>query len=196
MRRNLLSQVLLEKGRHHMGALQLTLGVIGVAVSVVAWAVFVSGAVRMVRIIRLGQPDPTRKGPFTARLRTLVVEFVAHTRMAKVRSVAPWHWMVMWGFLLGSAVLFEAYGEIFDPAFHWPIIGTWAPWLLLVELLGIGTVVGGVALAIIRQLNHPRRADRVSRFAGSSFKSAYFVEAVVVVEGLGILGVKAFKQAS
>ncbi len=179
-----------------MGALQLTLGVIGVAVSVVAWAVFASGAVRMVRIIRLGQPDPTRTGPFAARLKTLVVEFVAHTRMAKLRSVAPWHWMVMWGFLLGSAVLFEAYGEMFNPAFHWPLIGTWAPWLLLVELLGLGTVVGGVALVIIRQLNHPRRADRVSRFAGSSFKSAYFVEAVVIIEGLGILGVKAFKQAS
>ena len=100
------------------------------------------------------------------------------------------------GFLIGSAVLFEAYGEVFDPGFHWPVIGTWSLWLLLVELLGIGTVVGGVALAIIRQLNHPRRADRVSRFAGSDFKSAYFVEAVVIIEGLGILGVKAFKQAS
>ncbi|MFD0205568.1 MULTISPECIES: (Fe-S)-binding protein [Saccharothrix] len=179
-----------------MGALQLTLGAIGVAVSVFAWGLFVAGVLRMIKIIRLGQPDSTRNGPFVPRLRTLVVEFVAHTRMAKFRKVAPWHWMVMWGFLIGSAVLFEAYGEMFQPGFHWPIIGTWSPWLLLVELLGIGTVVGGVALAIIRQLNHPRRADRVSRFAGSDFKSAYFVEAVVIIEGLGILGVKAFKQAS
>ncbi|PSL55177.1 Fe-S oxidoreductase [Saccharothrix carnea] len=179
-----------------MGALQLTLGAIGVAVSVFAWGLFVAGVLRMIKIIRLGQPDSTRNGPFAPRLRTLIVEFVAHTRMAKFRKVAPWHWMVMWGFLIGSAVLFEAYGEMFQPGFHWPIIGTWSPWLLLVELLGIGTVVGGVALAIIRQLNHPRRADRVSRFAGSDFKSAYFVEAVVIIEGLGILGVKAFKQAS
>ncbi|MFE9744419.1 (Fe-S)-binding protein [Saccharothrix saharensis] len=179
-----------------MGALQLTLGAIGVAVSVFAWGLFVAGVLRMIKIIRLGQPDATRNGPFVPRLRTLIVEFVAHTRMAKFRKVAPWHWMVMWGFLIGSAVLFEAYGEVFDPGFHWPVIGTWSLWLLLVELLGIGTVVGGVALAIIRQLNHPRRADRVSRFAGSDFKSAYFVEAVVIIEGLGILGVKAFKQAS
>ncbi|MEV1114348.1 (Fe-S)-binding protein [Actinosynnema sp. NPDC049800] len=179
-----------------MGALQLTLGAIGVAVSVFAWGLFVAGVMRMIKIIRLGQPDSTRNGPFAPRLRTLIVEFVAHTRMAKFRKVAPWHWMVMWGFLIGSAVLFEAYGEIFRPSFHWPVIGTWSLWLLLVELLGIGTVVGGVALAIIRQLNHPRRADRVSRFAGSDFKSAYFVEAVVIIEGLGILGVKAFKQAS
>ncbi|WP_433266579.1 (Fe-S)-binding protein [Actinosynnema sp. CS-041913] len=179
-----------------MGALQLTLGAIGVAVSVYAWGLFVAGVVRMIRIIRLGQPDATRNGPFGPRLRTLLVEFVAHTRMAKFRKVAPWHWMVMWGFLIGSAVLFEAYGEVFHPPFHWPVIGTWSLWALLIELLGIGTVVGGVALAIIRQLNHPRRADRLSRFAGSNFRAAYFVEAVVIIEGLGILGVKAFKQSS
>ncbi|GAA1338253.1 (Fe-S)-binding protein [Saccharothrix algeriensis] len=179
-----------------MGALQLTLGAIGVAVSVFAWGLFAAGVVRMIRTIRLGQPDATRNGPFVPRLRQLVVEFVAHTRMAKFRSVAPWHWMVMWGFLIGSAVLFEAYGEVFHPAFHWPVIGAWPVWGLLVELLGIGTVVGGVALAVIRQLNHPRRADRLSRFAGSNFAFAYFVEAVVIIEGLGILGVKAFKLSS
>src|SRR5688500_5106443 len=119
-----------------MGALQLTLGAIGVAVSVFAWGLFVAGVMRMIKIIRLGQPDSTRNGPFAPRLRTLIVEFVAHTRMAKFRKVAPWHWMVMWGFLIGSAVLFEAYGEIFRPSFHWPVIGTWSLWLLLVELLG------------------------------------------------------------
>ncbi|NKE55608.1 (Fe-S)-binding protein [Lentzea sp. PSKA42] len=176
--------------------LQLVLGLVAVAVSVVAWGVFVAGVWKMIKIIRLGQPDGTRTGPFWPRLKTMVVEFVAHTRMAKFRSVAPWHWMVMWGFLIGSAVLFEAYGEVFDPHFHWPIIGTWSIWLLLIELLGLGTVVGGVALAIIRQRNHPRRADRVSRFQGSDFKSAYFVEAVVIIEGVGILMVKAFKQSS
>ncbi|MTD57645.1 (Fe-S)-binding protein [Amycolatopsis pithecellobii] len=179
-----------------MGALQITLGVVGVAISIVAWIVFVAGVWRMVRIIRLGQPDPTRGGPFGARFATLVKEFAAHTRMNKFRTVGPWHWMVMWGFLIGSLAWFEAYGETFDPHFHWPIIGAWEPWLLLTELLGLGTVIGGVALAIIRQRNHPRRADRQSRFAGSNFGQAYFVEAVVIIEGLGILGVKAFKISS
>ena len=155
-----------------MGALQVTLGVIGVAVSVVAWGMFVAAVLRQVRTIRLGQPDPTRNGPFLPRLGTLVKEFAAHTRMAKVRTVAPWHWLVMWGFLIGSLVLFEAYGEVFVPAWHWPIIGDWAVWNFVTEVLGVGTVVGGVALVIIRQLNHPRRADRLSRFAGSNFKQA------------------------
>jgi Fe-S oxidoreductase len=179
-----------------MGALQITLGVVGVAVSLVAWVVFVGGVLRQVRTIRLGQPDPTRRGPFGPRFATMVKEFAAHTRMNKFRHVGPWHWMVMWGFLIGSAAWFEAYGETFDPHFAWPIIGRWPLWNLLTELLGLGTVIGGVALVIIRQLNHPRLPDRQSRFAGSNFWQAYFVEAVVIIEGLGILGVKAFKLSS
>ena len=173
-----------------MGALQITLGVIAVAISLVAWTMFVRTIARFVRIIRLGQPDGTRNGPFVPRMKTLITEFAAHTRMNKKRSVGAWHWLVMWGFILGSAALFEAYGEVFVPSWGWPILDDWNLWHFLMEVLGVGTVVGGIALAIIRQRNHPRRADRQSRFAGSTFWQAYFVEAVVVFEGLGILGVR------
>ncbi|MBB1155894.1 MULTISPECIES: (Fe-S)-binding protein [Amycolatopsis] len=178
-----------------MGAVQLTLGGISVLLGIVAWGMFIATIARFVRVIKLGQPDATRNGPFLPRLMTLIKEFAAHTRMAKFRQVAPWHWLVMWGFLIGSLALFEAYGEVFVPTWGWPILEDWSLWSLLMELLGVGTVVGGVALAIIRQLNHPRRADRLSRFAGSNFKWAYFVEAVVIVEGIGIIGVRAGKAA-
>ncbi|WP_018684349.1 (Fe-S)-binding protein [Actinokineospora enzanensis] len=178
-----------------MGAVQLTLGLVAVAISLVAWSMFVRTVARMVAVIRLGQPDPTRNGPFWPRLRTLVKEFAAHTRMNKFRHVGPWHWLVMWGFLIGSAALFEAYGEVFVPSWGWPILDHWSLWHLLMELLGLGTIVGGLALVLIRQRNHPRRADRMSRFQGSNFWQAYFVEAVVILEGVGILGVRAGKAA-
>ncbi|GLW92238.1 (Fe-S)-binding protein [Actinokineospora globicatena] len=178
-----------------MGAVQLALGLVAVAVSLVAWGMFVRTVARMVVIIRLGQPDATRNGPFVPRMKTLVKEFAAHTRMNKFRHVGPWHWLVMWGFLIGSAALFEAYGEVFVPTWGWPVLDHWSLWHLLMELLGIGTIVGGVALAVIRQRNHPRRADRLSRFQGSNQWQAYFVEAVVIFEGIGILGVRAGKAA-
>ncbi|MDV6011117.1 4Fe-4S dicluster domain-containing protein [Haloechinothrix sp. LS1_15] len=179
-----------------MGAVEITLGGIAVAVSIVAWAMFIGAIMRIVRTIKLGQPDSSRNGPFLPRLLNMLKEFAAHTKMNKLRHVGPWHWLVMWGFILGAIVLFEAYGEVFYPEFHWPIIGDWAVWGLIVELLGIGTVAGGVALVVIRQLNHPRRADRQSRFAGSNFWQAYFVEAVVIIEGLGFIGVRTFQFAS
>jgi len=179
-----------------MNALTITLGTIGALISLVCWYAFISGVLKMVRIIRLGQPDATRNGPFVPRMRQLIVEFAAHTKMNKKRIVGPAHWFVMWGFLIGSLAWFEAYGETFNPDFHWPLFGAWAPWLLLTEILGVGTVLGGLVLIAIRQRNHPRDPERISRFAGSNFWQAYFVEAVVIIEGLGILGVKAFKVSS
>ncbi|NED70753.1 hypothetical protein G3I15_58520, partial [Streptomyces sp. SID10244] len=61
------------------------------------------------------------------------------------------------------------------------------------ELLGLGTVIGIVVLMVIRQLNHPRVPERLSRFTGSRFGAAYFVEWVVLLEGLGMIFVKTFK---
>jgi Fe-S oxidoreductase len=178
-----------------MGALQLTLGGIAVLLGVVAWGMFAATIARFVRVIRLGQPDSTRNGPFMPRMKTLIKEFAAHTRMNRKRSVGPAHWLVMWGFLLGSLALFEAYGEVFVPTWGWPILDDFPPFQLLMELLGLGTIAGILVLMAIRQRNHPRRADRQSRFQGSNFKWAYFIEAVVLVEGIGIIGVRAAKAA-
>ena len=78
-----------------MGALQLTLGGIAVLLGVVAWGMFAATIARFVRIIRLGQPDSTRNGPFMPRMKTLIKEFAAHTRMNRKRSIGPAHWLVM-----------------------------------------------------------------------------------------------------
>ena len=64
------------------------------------------------------------------------------------------------------------------------------------EILGLGTVIGITTLIVIRQLNHPRLPARLSRFGGSNFKAAYFVEAIVLLEGLGMIMVKAGKIAT
>ncbi|GAA0506779.1 Fe-S oxidoreductase [Saccharopolyspora subtropica] len=179
-----------------MGALQLVLGLICLAVTAVAVVMVVRTVRRMVSSIRLGQPDPTRKGPFGARFGNMVREVLGHTRMLKWGHVGVAHWLVMVGFGGLSLTVLEAYFEVFDPAFGFPWISGFGPWNVLVEILGLGTILGGLWLIGVRQLNHPRRAGRVSRFAGSNFWQAYFVEAVVVLEGVGIMGLRAFKTSS
>ena len=62
-------------------------------------------------------------------------------------------------------------------------------------MLGVGTVLGIVVLSIYRQVANPSRLGRASRFYGSHMGRAYFVEAVVFVEGAGILLVRAAKHA-
>ncbi|MEU5844175.1 (Fe-S)-binding protein [Rhodococcus sp. NPDC047139] len=179
-----------------MNALTITLGTIGVLLSLVCWFAFISGALKMVNTIRVGQPAPDRWRPFFPRFKQMVVEFLAHTKMVKFRTVGWAHWLVMVGFMLGAIVWFEAYGQTFDPKFHWPIIGNTAVYHFIDEILGIGTVVGILVLIVIRQRNHPRQPGRMSRFSGSNFKAAYFVETVVLLEGLGMILVKAGKIAT
>ncbi|SDD27050.1 (Fe-S)-binding protein [Rhodococcus tukisamuensis] len=179
-----------------MNALTITLGTIGVLLSLVCWASFLSGAWTMAKTVQIGQPAPDRWRPFFPRFKQMIVEFIAHTRMQKFRTVGWAHWLVMIGFLGGMLLWFEAYGQTFNPEFHWPIFGDTWMWHLWDEILGIGTVVGILTLIVIRQLNHPRIPERLSRFGGSKFGPAYFVEIVVLVEGLGMIMVKAGKIAT
>ncbi|GAA1882494.1 (Fe-S)-binding protein [Williamsia serinedens] len=179
-----------------MNATTITIGTVAAALSILCWAFFVQGVTHTVRQILIGQKAPNRFTPVVPRFLTMVKEFAGHTRMVKFRTVGWAHWLVMVGFLLGSVLWFEAYGQTFDPEFHWPVVGAWDIYIFADEVLGLGTVIGILVLIAIRQRNHPRRAERLSRFSGSGFGAAYFVEAVVLLEGLGMIFVKTFKIAS
>ncbi|MFT8181310.1 Fe-S oxidoreductase, partial [Mycobacteroides chelonae] len=126
----------------------------------------------------------------------VIVEVVAHTRMNKFRTVGWAHWLVMVGFLGGFLHYFESYGQTFNPEFHWPFFGASFAWELWIEFLGVGTIIGIVTMIVIRQLNHPRKPERLSRFGGSNFIAAYTIEMVVLSEGLGMLLVKSAKIAT
>ncbi|OHT85299.1 (Fe-S)-binding protein [Mycobacteroides saopaulense] len=179
-----------------MSTATIILGIIGVSFSLVAWGSFFGGVVKMIRVVLSGQPDRTRWRPIVPRVKTVIVEVVAHTRMNKFRTVGWAHWLVMVGFLGGFPLYFESYGQTFNPEFHWPIIGDTFLWHLWDEILGIGTVIGIVTLIIIRQRNHPRKPERLSRFGGSNFLAAYTIESIVLVEGLGMVLVKSGKIAT
>ena len=177
-------------------ALAIVLMVLCAAVTALAAVLLVRTVRRMVRTVRLGQPDPTRSASAWRRLLTMLKETVGHTRMFQWSAVAAAHWFVFAGFIVLSLLVVEAYGEVITPHFELPLLGAWGVWNIVVEILGVATVVGGLVLVIFRQLAHPRRAGRRSRFTGSSFWQAYFVEIVVLVEGLGVLLVRGFKSAA
>ncbi|RBA30627.1 Fe-S oxidoreductase, partial [Dietzia maris] len=176
-----------------MSGVTITLGTIGVLLSLFCWASFIGGVTRMVRSLFLGQKDGfDRLRPILPRLKNVIVEVGAHTRMARKRSVGFFHWFVMVGFLLGSIVWFEAYIQTFNPRGGWPWLSDQVWWHAIDEFLGLGTVIGITVLIIIRQVNQRKG---LNRFEGSDRKAAYFVEIVVLLEGLGMVFVKAGKLA-
>ncbi|MGY2078900.1 (Fe-S)-binding protein [Modestobacter sp. SYSU DS0657] len=179
-----------------MGPLQIVLGTLAVLLLVVS-VVYATKAVRaMLAIFRTGQPDPTRSGPVVPRLKTLAVESLGHTRMLKWSAIGAAHWFVFIGFYGLFLTLVEAFGEVWNPEWHLPLIGEWALWNLFVDLIGTATVLGILYLIVRRQLDHPRRKGRQSRFAGSNEGRGYFVEAVVLVIGVCILLIRAIKVAA
>ena len=172
----------------------VAVGVIGVLLSLPCWFIFIKGFTHMVKTIMVGQKTYGHTGEWGTRIWTMIREIVGHTKMAKKPGVAVAHWFVMVGFLLGSLVWFEAYIQTFWPAGGWPILRNLTAWHFIDELLGLGTTLGILALILVRQTNLGK--ERLSRFYGSNAKAAYFVEAVVLIEGLGMMFVKAAKLAT
>src|SRR3954464_11580282 len=173
------------------GPLQIVLGTISVLFLIVASVMFYRAVRAMVRIIRIGQPDGTRFGPAKTRVKTLLVESLGHTRMLKWSTIGAAHWFVFVGFYGLFLSLVEAFGEVWNPAFHLPLIGEWFLWNLFAEIIGTGPILGILSRVYRRQKAPPRGQGRKSRFAGTNEGRGYFVEAVVLAVGTCILLIRA-----
>ncbi|NLU77977.1 (Fe-S)-binding protein [Micromonospora sp. HNM0581] len=179
-----------------MGSVQIVTTILAAAITAVAVWLAVRAVSKMVAVIRLGQPDPTRSGDRARRTRTMLAETAGHTRMLRWSVVGAAHWFVMVGFVVLSLLVLEAYFEVVSPTGGLPLVGGWTLYGLVTELIGILGVIGIGVLIAIRLANRPNRAGRRSRFTGSTMWQGYFVEAVVLaVLVMGFL-IRGFKVAT
>ncbi|WP_209020628.1 heterodisulfide reductase-related iron-sulfur binding cluster [Nocardioides sp. 1609] len=170
--------------------MQIAAIVIALALTAVA-VVFVTLAVRqMVAVMKQGQPVTGRTDRPGRRTTTMFVETFGHTRMLQWHWVGIMHWFVYFAFILLSTAVLTGYFQLFDPEFALPIIGHFFLFEWLSEGIGLLGTIGIVFLIVYRQLNHPRRKGRDSRFYKSNFWQAYFVEAMVLLEGSAILFIR------
>lgn len=98
-----------------MHVLQLTAVVISLVVTVVGIVSVARTAAYTVRVVRIGQPDPTRGDAKGRRLATAVRETLGHTRMLRWNLVGTAHWFVFVGFWFLVSTLVTAYGQVFSP---------------------------------------------------------------------------------
>ena len=178
-----------------MPALQIIALVVCLAVTAVAVALFAKVVGHFLTVFRLGQADPNRTGDPVARTRTLLREFLGHTRMSRLPVVATAHWFVMVSFGLLFFTLLTAYGQLFSPSFALPLIGHFVPYEWVTELISWASLVGILVLMAIRQRQHPRTLERRSRFYGSTFWQAYYVELTILGVVLCILTLRGLESA-
>ncbi|WP_052866337.1 (Fe-S)-binding protein [Streptomyces niger] len=177
--------------------MQLAAIIVSLVLIAVGVALFGRAIVQIVRFMRLGQSVPAglRTNDPWQRTVTVVKEFLGHTRMNKWGIVGAAHWFVAVGFFSLLLTIVNAIGQLFKADWLLPVIGEWAPYNVFVEFIGTMTVLGILALIVIRQLNRPGGAGRKSRFAGSNFGQAYFVEAVILIVGVCIFMLHALEGA-
>ncbi|WP_382465560.1 (Fe-S)-binding protein [Streptomyces noursei] len=177
--------------------MQLAAIIVSLVLIAVGVALFGRAILQIFRQVRLGQPVPagTRTDEPVQRTVTVVKEFLGHTRMNRWGVVGVAHWFVAVGFFSLLLTIVNAIGQLFKADWILPIIGDWTPYNVFVEFVGTMTTLGILALIVIRQLSKPNRPGRKSRFAGSNFGQAYFVEAVILIVGICIFTLHALEGA-
>ncbi|GAB96860.1 putative iron-sulfur binding reductase, partial [Kineosphaera limosa NBRC 100340] len=180
-----------------MSALQLVAIVLSLVVSTIGWVMLFRTVYGYVRLFRVGAPDPTRTNQPGKRTVTLLREFLGHTRMARLPLVAIAHWITAVGFLVLFTTLITAFGQLFKADFALPLIGHFPPFEWLVEVLAWTMLVAIVYLMVLRQARHPRatKPPRRSRFYGSNWWQAYYVEFTILGVGLCILALRSLEAA-
>ncbi|BDM73677.1 Fe-S oxidoreductase [Streptomyces nigrescens] len=177
--------------------MQLAAIIVSLVLIAIGVALFGRAILQIYRQMRLGQPVPagTRTDAPVQRTVTVVKEFLGHTRMNRWGIVGVAHWFVAVGFFSLLLTIVNAIGQLFKADWILPVIGDWAPYNVFVEFLGTMTTLGILALIVIRQLSKPNKPGRKSRFAGSNFGQAYFVEAVILIVGVCIFTLHALEGA-
>jgi Fe-S oxidoreductase len=183
-----------------MSALQVVALVVTIPVTLVAVALFVRTINRsFVATFKLGQPDHSRTNDPGRRTMTLVREFLGHTRMSRLPIVAVAHWFTMISFGVLFFTLVNAFGQLVDPEWTLPLIGHFPPYEWITEFFAWTGLVGILTLMAIRQAKKPSRAQgeggRRSRFFGSTFWQAYYVELTILGVTLCILTLRGLEYA-
>ncbi len=167
-----------------MSPLEIVATVIGLAFTLVGWAMLLRAARHFVSTFKLGQPDPTRGDAKGARTATLLREVLGHTRMSRLPVVAIAHWFTMVSFGILFLTLVHATGQLMDPHWTLPLIGHFPPYEWITDIFAFAGFFGILWLIWVRQKNKPSRAEgengRRSRFFGSTFWQAYYVELTIL----------------
>lgn len=170
--------------------MQLVAIIVSLAVTAVTIPVTVVAVRRMLAVVRAGGPAPGRTNDPAARTVNMVKETFLHTRMLQWTWIGALHWFVYLAFIVLATAVAQGFVQLFDPEFVWPIIGHFFLYEWVSEFIGLLGALAIIPLAIYRQVKHPKRLQRQSRFFGSRMGQAYFVEFMVFLESIAILFIR------
>uniref|UniRef100_UPI00118286D0 4Fe-4S dicluster domain-containing protein n=1 Tax=Mycobacterium tilburgii TaxID=44467 RepID=UPI00118286D0 len=142
-------------------------------------AVVVSLALKRVwwlyRLVMAGQPATGRTDNIGSRIWAQVSEVFGQRKLLKWSVPGLAHFFTMWGFFILITVYIEAYGTLFQPNFHIPIVGRWNALGFLQDFIALAVLAGITTFTIIRLRSEPKEHGRSSRFYGSHIGGAWLI---------------------
>ena len=202
-------------------ALSVVCWVFSLLVTLLALLAFGRGIAHIWRQVSQGQPDPGRLRPVGKRLWSMISTILTHREFKHRPWVKVAHWLVMISFPLLFLTLVAGYGQLRDQMYALPLLGHFAPWEWLTEVLAWGGLLGIIYLMTVRKraghgsvaeaavsnddqasltgddapLSRPHPRDGspqglASRFLGSTKWQALFVEWVVLIVCVCIIGLR------
>jgi Fe-S oxidoreductase len=129
----------------------------------------------LTKLVLSGQPASGRTDEIGTRIWTQISEVFGQRRLLKWSIPGLAHFFTMWGFFILGTVYVEAYGTLFVPNFHIPIVGRWDALGLLQDFIALSVLAGISTFAIIRLRSEPKEYGRSSRFYGSHTGGAWLI---------------------
>jgi Fe-S oxidoreductase len=149
--------------------------VIGLVMTVVAFA-FAGRRFRwLVRLIRSGQPLEGRTDDLGRRLWAQATEVFGQRKLLRWSVPGLAHFFTFWGFVVLFLTIIEAYGALIWRDFHIPWVGRWRALGFLEDFFAVAVVVALLVFATLRIRNAPTRKERASRFYGSHTGPAWLI---------------------
>jgi Fe-S oxidoreductase len=165
--------------------------IIGLGVTVVAFAVAGRRLWWLKRLAMSGQPAPERleyaRAHLAMDLKTQLTEVIGQRKLLKWAVPGAAHAATFWGFIVLLLTIIEAYGALFQRTFAIPGIGHWAVVGFIEDLFATGVLCGIVTFTVIRLRNDPHREGRRSRFFGSHTRAAWVVLGMIFLVILTLL---------
>jgi Fe-S oxidoreductase len=153
--------------------------VIGLALTVVAFALAGRRLWWLYRVARSGQPAPERTAAARQHpgrdVSTEATEVIGQRKLLQWTVPGTAHALTFWGFTVLLLTILETYGDLFSRTFAIPWIGHSAVLGFIEDLFAVGVLAGIITFAVIRLRSDPRRLGRDSRFSGSHTSAAWFV---------------------
>src|ERR1700760_2536655 len=129
----------------------------------------------LVKLTLTGQQVSDRTDDIGTRVWTQVSEVLGQRKLLKWSIPGLAHFFTMWGFIILLTVYIEAYGILFQPNFHIPIVGRWDALGFLQDFIALAVMGGIITFSIIRLRSEPKEYGRQSRFYGSHTGGAWLI---------------------